>query len=460
MSEINDMGDSNPKPRILCVDDEPEILTSLRRTLRTEGEVLLAHSADEAMQIIKQQSVDIVITDMRMPVKTGADLLREITELGQDPIRVLLTGYSDLELLASAINEGHVNRYLRKPWDNQELISTIHQELERKRLESENQRLGSEVERQNEELRLLNQELTELNTSLEEKVKERTHELRKSYAQLKESHRSLDEARRSTTRIFYNLINLASAQAGKAALITGKLSALIAMEMLLEKEHVGQIRLAGILSELGLLVMNSRFRDIAWYDLKHEDKDTYIGHAILASQAMTPAIHLHEASMAIRHQFEHFDGTGFPEKLANEEIPLGARILSVARDYIKCMNGVLQKGKRSSYSAFEELERAAGHHYDPKVLEALNRAIPLLNTEFEQDDEQVLSTTQIRPGMVLSRDLFNKRSILLLPHDNRLTEIAIERLIQIEEADEAFLEIYVYKNKGASVQQHTQRAGG
>ena len=430
---------------ILCVDDEPSILTSLRRTLRPKGNILTAGSADEALDIIASNDVDIVITDMRMPKKTGADLLREIVDSGRDPIRILLTGYSDLELLASAINDGRVNRYLRKPWENTELLATIEQELHRKQLEAENQRLDAEVERQNEELRVLNAELTDLNANLEQKVEQRTEELRETNAQLAESNRVLDEARRSTTRIFYNLISLASPTRGHVALVIGKLCALIAKEMLVPKNEIGDARLSGILAQLGLLTMHSEFSETSWHQQTPEFREQYKGHALRAAQAMMPATHMANASAAIKHQYEHFDGTGFPDGKKGTDIPLGARILAVARDYVKCMEGELQKGKRSSYSAYEELEKAAGYIYDPEVLSALNRAIPLLNQEFEQKDERVLSTAQVEPGMALSRDLFNKRQILLLPKDNLLTRAAIDRLKQIEESDESYLELYVYK---------------
>lgn len=113
---MSNMSGSNiTKPRILCVDDEEHIVSSLKRTLRKEAEVFTALSGTEALKILEQQEIDLLITDMRMPHMTGAELLNEINVRGYNPARILLTGYSDMELLQQAINEGRLDRYMRKP---------------------------------------------------------------------------------------------------------------------------------------------------------------------------------------------------------------------------------------------------------------------------------------------------------------------------------------------------------
>lgn len=119
-------------PRILCVDDEEAVVSSLKRSLRLEGEILVATSAKQALDMLRKQPVDLIITDMRMPEMNGADLLLAVNQLGQDPARILLTGYTDMSLLELAINEGRLDRYISKPWNNDELISAVQQELHRK----------------------------------------------------------------------------------------------------------------------------------------------------------------------------------------------------------------------------------------------------------------------------------------------------------------------------------------
>jgi len=426
------------KPHILCVDDEEHILSSLKRSLRREAEVFTASSGEQALEILKNQRVDLLITDMRMPSMTGAQLLHEVNQLGLNPARILLTGYSDVELLQQAINEGRLDRYIRKPWENNELIAAVNQELHRRNLELRNLELT-------EELKLKNDVLNELNKNLEAKVSERTLELRASNAQLEASLAELKQSQKATARIFYNLLSLSGQLGGNQAILTGKLCTLIANRRNLDKESSGQIRLAGILGDLGLLCMDSQLRTAPWYELNSEQRQLYLTHPSFAVEAMAPATHLNEAATAIKYQFERYDGKGVPERLVADEIPIAARILSLSRDYIRTLHGVLQKGRLSSFSAFKEIEKAAGHLYDPELVEILQEVIPQLNEEVVEKDERILSTSKLKPGMVLSRDLFNARSILLLPNGKRLTPTIIERLQKIEDADNSFLDVYVFR---------------
>ncbi|HSG02704.1 MAG TPA: HD domain-containing phosphohydrolase [Marinobacterium sp.] len=439
MSETNT--NSRRQPTILCVDDEPTIISSLKRVLRREDAIVLtALSGEEALEILKRENVDLLITDMRMPGLTGADLLAEVKRLELDPARILLTGYTDDDLLKDAINEGGLDRYLRKPWVNEELLSAVRQELDRHALRLENRELNAELAQKNEAL-------LKLNEGLEETVQERTAELQSSNHRLERSLTDLRESHRATARIFYNLLSLSEHLGGDQAILTGKLTALIAQQLGLNKELIGQIRLAGILGELGLLCMDSTLHSRPWYELSEEERQRYITHPNYATQAMAPATHLSTASNAIKHQFERFDGKGLPDKLQGDQIPMTARILAVSRDYVRALNGVLQKGRLSSFSAYKEIERASGYIYDPDVVAALQLVLPKLNEEVVEKDEAVLSTAKLQSGMTLSRDLFNNRSILLLPKGKVLTDSMINKLQQIEEADESFLDVYVYRKK-------------
>ena len=436
MSEVST--NDRKQATILCVDDEEHIVNSLKRVLRREDKVLTATSGEAALEILKREDVDLLITDMRMPGMTGADLLAEVSRLKLDPARILLTGYTDDELLKNAINEGGLDRYLRKPWGNEELISAVRQELDRRALRLENRALTVELAQKNEAL-------LKLNEGLEETVQERTGELVSANQKLEKSLTDLRESHRATARIFYNLLSLSEHLGGDQAILTGKLSALIAQQLGLGKELIGQIRLAGILGELGLLCMNSSLHSKPWFELTEEERRIYTTHPSFATQAMAPATHLSSASLAIKHQFERFDGKGTPDKLQGEDIPIAARILAVSRDYVRILNGVMQKGRLSSFSAYKEIERAAGYIYDPAIVTALQVVIPKLSEEVVEKDEAVLSTAKLQRGMVLSRDLFNNRSILLLPKGKVLTESIIDKLQRVEEADESFLDVYVFK---------------
>lgn len=118
-----------PSPcSLLLVDDEPEILESLRRALRDDGyELLTTTSPVEAMAILAKRHIDVLVTDLRMPDVSGLELVTHVRKNHPDVVRVLLTGFATLDSALEAINEGAVGRYLTKPWDNDELRENIQQ---------------------------------------------------------------------------------------------------------------------------------------------------------------------------------------------------------------------------------------------------------------------------------------------------------------------------------------------
>lgn len=113
------------KPCILFVDDEPRILNTMRILFRRSYEVLTASSGAEALTLLKTQPVDVIVSDQRMPAMTGIELLRQARELRPNAMRVLLTGYSELNAIIGSINEGEIFRFVNKPWSNEDLQDTV-----------------------------------------------------------------------------------------------------------------------------------------------------------------------------------------------------------------------------------------------------------------------------------------------------------------------------------------------
>ncbi|MCP4701757.1 MAG: response regulator [Gammaproteobacteria bacterium] len=113
------------KTTVLLVDDEQRILRSLKMLFRSEYKVLTAPSGSEALDIIKHNTVHVIVSDQRMPVMAGAELLRQVKEASPNTMRLLLTGYSDLKAVTDSVNEGEIFRYINKPWDNENIKATV-----------------------------------------------------------------------------------------------------------------------------------------------------------------------------------------------------------------------------------------------------------------------------------------------------------------------------------------------
>jgi DNA-binding NtrC family response regulator len=113
------------KARVLFVDDEPRILTTMRMLFRNHYEVYFAESGHKALAMLKMQPVDVIVSDQRMPGMTGIELLRTARDLNPNAMRILLTGYSDLNAIIGSINEGEIFRFVNKPWSNEDLSLTV-----------------------------------------------------------------------------------------------------------------------------------------------------------------------------------------------------------------------------------------------------------------------------------------------------------------------------------------------
>lgn len=164
--------DATQTPRtLLVVDDEPNIVSALKRTLRRDGySILTAHNAEDGLNLLAGNKVGVIISDQRMPQMTGVDFLRKVKALYPKTLRLVLSGYTELESVTSAINEGAIYKFLTKPWDDEQLRNNIREAFEYYEMEQENQRLTRELQQSNDELFKLNQ-------TLEQQVIQKTREI-------------------------------------------------------------------------------------------------------------------------------------------------------------------------------------------------------------------------------------------------------------------------------------------
>ncbi|HBT88953.1 MAG TPA: hypothetical protein DEB50_11005 [Desulfobacter sp.] len=163
--------ESTPKHTILCVDDEKQILSSLKRLLRKENfDLLTATNGEDGFKIMASRNIHLVISDHRMPGMSGISFLAKVLETYPDTIRILLTGYTEIDSIKASINEGHVYKFLLKPWNDDDLKQEIRKALERYDLIQSNNSLHLMVAAKNKELE-------QINKNLENIIKQRTREL-------------------------------------------------------------------------------------------------------------------------------------------------------------------------------------------------------------------------------------------------------------------------------------------
>ena len=131
---------------VLYIDDEINNLNSFKAAFRRDFDIFTAISAKEGRKILDSQEIGVIITDQRMPVMTGIEFLESILTIYPDTIRILLTGFSDINAVMDAINRGQVYKYLVKPWQNDELKMYIENALEIYHLRKENKDLAHKLQ--------------------------------------------------------------------------------------------------------------------------------------------------------------------------------------------------------------------------------------------------------------------------------------------------------------------------
>ncbi len=143
------------KINVLYVDDEVGNLSAFKAAYRRDFNVFIAESAGEGKKILAENDIEIILTDQRMPEMTGVEFLQSIIEAHPNPIRILVTGYSDIDAVIDAVNKGQIYKYISKPWDNESLKMTIKQAFEVYSLRKENQELTKSLLQANKQLEFM-----------------------------------------------------------------------------------------------------------------------------------------------------------------------------------------------------------------------------------------------------------------------------------------------------------------
>ncbi len=393
-------------PTLLLVDDEPSILSALRRLFRLNGyRILTAEGGAAALDMAATETIDLVISDMRMPQMDGAQFLQKMRHRQPDAVRILLTGYADIGSTIAAINGGEIHRYIAKPWDDNDILLVVREALARRQLEVENRDLNQIVGRRNEELRALN-------AGLEDRVRQRTSEIGQINDMLNVAYEELKTNFNLSMQIFAGLMELRhNGMSGHSRRVSA-FARRMCTQLKLDERISHDIHVAAMLHDIGKIGFPDGLLSKPISTLNADELAIYRKHPLNAEAALLPLAQLRTVAKFIRGQHERIDGHGFPDGLEGDEIPLGARVLAPIIDYHNLLSGTLAERRFSPEDAAGSIARGAGSRYDPKVAQAFAEVQKLLPDETPQD--RGVSPAELEPGMVLSRDLCSPQGTLLL----------------------------------------------
>lgn len=427
------------KPTVLLVDDEESILNSLRRLLRSQPyEILLADSGARALEILKERPIDLVMTDARMPNMDGATLLSQIRKLYPSTLRILLTGYADVDMMTKAINEGQLYRYLSKPWNDEELVQALRQALAHQHSESERQRLEALNREQNQQLKTLN-------ATLEKHVASRTAELQQTADMLDLAYDELKRSYVTSTEVFSLIANLRLPKAKQTNRQIIELIRVYSRLHFLDESTDRDLTMAAALYNIGKLSWTDNMMVTPADMLHHNELDLYRSYPKQSESLLMTLDPMKDAARIIRHHQERWDGSGFPEHLRGEAIPFGSRLMKLAVDFIELQRGLILERQMNSDEALVYIRKYAGKLYDPDMVENFIKACGeyLDDVTLSDPSVKVMTTRELAPGMVLARNLNADNGMLLLNAGKVLSGPLVEKLIAFESMEGARYSVFV-----------------
>ncbi len=431
-------------PTLLLVDDEPSILSALRRLFRPQGyRILMAEGGAAALELVANDAVDLVISDMRMPGMDGAQFLEKIRHLQPHAVRILLTGYADISSTIAAINGGEIHRYIAKPWDDNDILLVVREALARRDLEVRNHELTELTGRQNEELRCLN-------ANLEERVSHRTAEIEQINDMLNVAYAELKSNFMLSMQIFAGLMELRHNGMSGHSRRVSEWARRVCSLLKLDDRTSQDIYVAGLLHDIGKIGFPDGLLGKPVSLMSAEETTRYRKHPLNAEAALMPLVQLQPVAKIIRSQHERYDGNGFPDGFEAAEIPLGARILAPIIDYENLLTGTLAERRFSPEDAAASIRRGAGSRYDGKVVDALLDALkqPLDDAR----DDRCISATELVAGMVLSRDLVSPQGTLLLAAGYAFDARVVRQVREYAQREGAKLMLHVLREAAAASQ--------
>ena len=420
MSEISSLS-SPEKGKLLFVDDEENILRSLQRLFMDEEvEVFTASSGAKGLEILAREGgVGVIVSDQRMPEMTGVDFLEKSKTISPQAIRILLTGYADVNAAIDAINRGGTFRYLNKPWNDAELVQAVMGALQMYRLLTENKRLAGIVKKQNSELK-------KWNTELESIVQEQTMELQKSYDSLRAINSRLRANFKNTIVAFSGLIELRDKRMRTHSRNVAEVSVNVAKQLGLEGEERETVMVAALLHDIGKIGIPDLMLAREAEQMNFAEREEYLQHPVRGQAAIDRIEELRGAGLIIRSHHESYDGDGFPDGLKKGAIPLGARIIALT----DCIDNKMRKAMGAAGFEFlrKEVDLQKGILFDPKlvpvVLEQAEAFYKKIRARTDHIEIELLPG-DLQEGMEASRDVFSGTGILLLTKGTVLAKPSI-----------------------------------
>ena len=362
--------------RILFVDDDTNILSGFVRNLRTNFKITTEKNARDALSLMRSsEAFAVVVSDFKMPAMDGITFLSMVKDINPDTIRIMLTGYADIDNAINAVNHGNVFRFLTKPVSNELLISSLQAGIEQYRLVTSEKEL-------------------------------------------------LEKTLKGSIKILIDILAAVNPLAFSRASRISMMSKKIAERMKIEK--VWEVELAVLLSQIGCVTIPQEVLDkkITGRPLSPEEHKLFASHPQVGSSLLKNIPRLEEISEAILYQHKRFDGSGEDSgnKKKGKSLPQLARIIKIVTDF----DTHIESG-RTNLQAIFQMNKDEGR-YDPDILNMLESEIAGIEKGYLLKS---LNIVDIEPGMIVAENIIDENHLTLVAKGTEITEIFKYRLTNI-----------------------------
>jgi response regulator RpfG family c-di-GMP phosphodiesterase len=357
--------------KILLVDDEPNVLAAYERQIRKQFTIDTMPGAEEGLEAVKSRGpYAVIVSDFRMPNMDGIQFLTHVKALSPETVRMMLTGYADINTTIEAVNEGNVFRFLTKPCSPESLTKALMAGIEQYRLVIAEREL-------------------------------------------------LEKTLKNSIKVLMELLGFVNPEAfGRCSRIQSLVKEIARS---LDVPDLWQFETAAMLSQIGGIIFPEEVISKLYRgeELNSEETQMFDMHPLVGSDLIAKIPRMEEIARMIAYQEKHFDGGGTPrDSLSGIDIPLGARILKIALDF-----DILEAKGLPRPKILEKLKKRAGL-YDPDMLAAINDVLGIAAKE----NTKLGTVKDLLVDMIIAENLYSEDGILLVAKGQRVNDAILYRL--------------------------------
>ena len=424
------------------MSEDKTTLESVEKALGSaDYEIHSFTNPEDALLALEDNQCRVIIGDQEYKKMSGLDFLKRAGDISKNSIKILLMDSPDLEIATRAVNEGIARKILIKPWNDEELFNLVRDSIETSMHDLEMKQFHENVVEEREKL----EKWDEL---LRNSVKARTRIILQKKAYLESLNRELQGNIFEAIKALFAYLEKKNRWIGKHSKTVAAFSVELAVELNLPSKRVQIIEVAALLHDIGKIGISDKIISKRKHLLTKSQTDEINQHPLTGQKILSPIYTLNEVGMIVRHHHEYWDGTGFPNKLKGEEIPLGARIIGVADTFTNLIDKIYSRAKDPTLRALKDLVSKTGNQLDPKLVEAF---LNILEEKRKKPSrimrEEKITLQKLQPGMMISRDIITTRGTVVLSKGQVLDNHHLDYLKEFDRLEKIFEEIFVYLEK-------------